>query len=140
MKRFRSYESVLNGTLNSFEIKRLFADGAPLGPNSRGYTIARPVHVSSKTYIGKEVIVDPTDIDEGLTAEMLSTTDTLEYVPKDDELKYLRDRVKRHGVHRAALEAQVDYKSLLRLIAGKSTARQKTLDRLRKLFEDETSG
>jgi len=34
----------------------------------RGLTIPRPVRVDSIVLIGKEVIVDPTDTDEGLTA------------------------------------------------------------------------
>jgi hypothetical protein len=42
----------------------------------RGLTIPRPVRVESVTKIGKEVVVDPTDTDEGLTAEMMSATST----------------------------------------------------------------
>jgi hypothetical protein len=58
----------------------------------RGLTIARPIRVESVTLIGKEVIVDPTDNDEGLTAEMLSETSTIEYVNPGEGLDVLRAR------------------------------------------------
>jgi DNA-binding phage protein len=104
--RLRSYESVLHGTLDSFEVKRLCADGSEPGPNTiRGLTIARPVRVQSVTSIGKEVIVDPTDSDEGLTAEMLSETSTIECVDLVEALNELRARVREAGVRNVSEKA-----------------------------------
>jgi hypothetical protein len=60
--RFRSYESILHGTLDSFDVKRLCADGAEPGPNTRGLTIARPVRVESVTSIGPVTVQDVTAI------------------------------------------------------------------------------
>jgi hypothetical protein len=50
------------------------------------------------TSIGKEVIVDPTDSDEGLTAEMLSETSTIEYANPGEALDALRARVREAGI------------------------------------------
>ena len=97
--RFRSYESVLHGTLECFEVKRLCADGTePRPTTTSGLTIARAVRVKSVTSIGKEVIVDPTDSDEGLTAEMLSETSTIEYANPGEALDALRARVREAGI------------------------------------------
>jgi hypothetical protein len=64
--RFRSYGSVTRGTLDSFEVKRLCANGDEPGPNTmRGLTIPRPVRVEWITAIGKEVIGDPTGFNGG---------------------------------------------------------------------------
>ena len=74
--RFRTYGDVIPSTLQGPERKRLNADGSQV---TRELTISRPVRVESKTFIGKEVIVDPTDTNEGLTAEQLSATSALVY-------------------------------------------------------------
>jgi DNA-binding phage protein len=104
--RFRSYDSVLHGTLDSFEVKRLCADGSEPGPKTmRGLTIPRPVRVESVTLIGKEVIVDPTEIAEGLTAEMLSETSTVEYVDPREALDMLRARVREAGIKAVSRES-----------------------------------
>jgi hypothetical protein len=58
---------------------------------------ARPVRVEWITAIGKEVIVDPTDTDEGLTAEMLSETSVLEYHDPAERLDQLRAAVRVAG-------------------------------------------
>jgi len=52
--------------------------------------VPRPVRVESKTAIGKEVIVDPTDTTEGLAAEMLSETEVLVYENAIKGLEVLR--------------------------------------------------
>lgn len=43
--------------------------------DARGLLIPLPVRVETKTAIGKEVIVDPTDANEDLADEMLSATE-----------------------------------------------------------------
>jgi len=131
VKRFRTYGSVLRGTLESFELKRLLPDGTPLNRNSRGYTIPRPVHALSKTYIGKELIFDPTDADEMLTAEMLSETETLIYVCPDDEYRALLDRVKQRGVKNTAREAGISARHLSEAVNGKSHLQDATIAKLR---------
>jgi transcriptional regulator with XRE-family HTH domain len=60
------------------------------------------VRVESKEIIGKEVIVDPTDTDEGLTAEMLSATEVLIYENATKRLDALRKKIRAAGVKRVA--------------------------------------
>ncbi len=77
---FKTYRRAVASLAHAVEVKRLPADGAEPRPDSmRGLTISRPVHVTSIEYIGKEVIVDPTDTPEELTAEQLSETAVLVY-------------------------------------------------------------
>jgi hypothetical protein len=59
-------------TLETFDRKRLNADGSEPTTLMHGVTIPRPVYVKSRTYVGKEITVDPTDTDEDYTAEMLT--------------------------------------------------------------------
>jgi hypothetical protein len=54
------------------------------------------VRVEHVTPIGKEVIVDPTDTDEGLTAEMLGAT-VLEYENLSDRVDALRAKIRAFG-------------------------------------------
>ncbi len=77
--RLRTYGELVQRTLRTVDRKRLNADGSEPSTVMRGVTIPRPVHVKSRTRIGKEITVDPTDTDEDYTAEMLSATDVLEY-------------------------------------------------------------
>jgi hypothetical protein len=115
--RFRSYGSVLRGTLDSFEVKRLCANGHEPGEQTmRGLTIPRPVRVESITPMGKEVIVDPTDTDEGLTAEMLSETRTVDYLDPDEPLDALRARVRDAGVKTVAREMGKEPRELRRFV------------------------
>jgi hypothetical protein len=73
--RLASYATVIRSTLKSVERKRLCADGSrPTWLTMIGRSVPRPVRVESVTAIGKEVIVDPTDTAEELTAEMLNAT------------------------------------------------------------------
>lgn len=73
----------------------------------RGLTIPRPVHVASIEHMGKEVIVDPTDTPEELTAEQLSATDPVIYRDAHKTYDALRARVRAAAISRAAREAQV---------------------------------
>lgn len=57
--------------------------------------------------MGKEVIVDPTDAAEDLTAEQLYATDPLIYREEHEELDTLRAEVRAIGVNAVAREAHV---------------------------------
>ncbi|MGA8533785.1 MAG: hypothetical protein WB615_06735 [Candidatus Tumulicola sp.] len=70
-------------------------------------TIPRPVHVKSRTRIGKEIIVDPTDSDEEYTAEMLSATNVLECPNSEERLDALRTPVRAAGIKRIARKSGV---------------------------------
>jgi DNA-binding phage protein len=82
--------------------KRLNADGSEPTMVMRGVTIPRPVHVKSRTHIGKEITVDPTDTGEDYTAEMLSATDVVEYRNPEEKLDALRAAVRVAGIKRIA--------------------------------------
>jgi hypothetical protein len=120
--RFRTYGSVMHGTLDSFEVKRLCANGDEPGEHTmRGLTIARPVRVEWITAIGKEVIVDPTDTDEGLTAEMLSETSALEYHDPAERLDQLRAAVRAAGIKPIARESILSPRHLREFVNKKTT-------------------
>ncbi len=135
-RRFRSYESVLHGTLDSFEVKRLCADGAEPGPNTmRGLTIARPVRVESVTSIGKEVIVDPTDSDEGLTAEMLSETSTIEYADPREALDALRARVREAGIKAISRESGLSRRHVQKFVNEGTVPQANTISKLENVLQ-----
>lgn len=100
--RLKTYGSLIRSTLRGVERKRLCADGSEPTPRTRGLLIPRPVRVESKVAIGKEVIVDPTDTDEGLTAEMLSATEVLIYENATEKLEALREKIRATGVKSVA--------------------------------------
>jgi hypothetical protein len=100
--RLKTYGSLIRSTLQGVERKRLCADGSEPTRRTRGLLIPRPVRVESKQIIGKEVIVDPTDTDEGLTAEMLSATEVLIYENATKRLDALRKKIRAAGVKRVA--------------------------------------
>lgn len=134
--RFRSYESVLHGTLDAFEVKRLCADGAEPGPSTmRGLTIARPVRVDSLTSIGKEVIVDPTDSNEGQTAEMLSETSTIEYTDPGEALDALRTRVRRAGIKAVSRESGLSRRHIQEFVNAGTVPQAETIARLENVLE-----
>jgi hypothetical protein len=129
--RFRSYGSVLRGTLDSFEVKRLCADGSEPGPKTmRGLTIPRPVRVESVTLIGKEVIVDTTEIAEGLTAEMLSETSTVEYVNPGEALDTLRARLREFGIKAISRETGLSRRHVQEFVNEATEPQPDTIARL----------
>jgi hypothetical protein len=95
--RLKTYGSLIRSTLQGVERKRLAADGSVPTRQTRGLLIPRPVSVAFKTAIGKEVIVDPTDTDEGLTAEMLGATEVLEYENLSQRVDALRAKIRAFG-------------------------------------------
>ena len=68
----------------------------------RGLTMPRPVRVESVTHVGKEIIVDPTDTAEDLTAEELAVTAQVEYHDVGAFQDALRARIKAAGISRVA--------------------------------------
>ena len=62
----------------------------------------RPVRVESVTHVGKEIIVDPTDTAEDLTAEELAVTAQVEYHDVGAFQDALRARIKAAGISRVA--------------------------------------
>ncbi len=114
---FKTYRRVVASLAHAVEVKRLPADGAEPTPDSmRGLTIPRPVHVTSIEHIGKEVIVDPTDTPEELTAEQLSETAVLVYPNEGKVLDALRVRIRAAGISNAAREARVSRSELKAIV------------------------
>jgi hypothetical protein len=71
----------------------------------RGLTIPRPVHATSILHLGKEVIVDPTDTSEDVTAEELNATEPVIYRDECERIEALRARIRAAGVKRVARAA-----------------------------------
>jgi hypothetical protein len=135
--RFRSYASVLHGTLDGFEVKRLCANGAEPGEDTmRGLTIPRPVRVEKIVEIGKEVIVDPTDTDEGITAEMLTATDALEYVNRDEAIEALRARVREAGIRAVSEGASLSRRHVQEFANGQTIPRSGTIEKLERALQE----
>jgi hypothetical protein len=102
---FKMYRRVVANLAQSIELKRLPANGAEPTPETmRGLTIPRPVHATLITHLGKEVIVDPSDTSEDLTAEELNATEPVIYLDERERIDNLRARV-RAGVKRVARAA-----------------------------------
>lgn len=100
---FKTYARVVGALTNAVELKRLCADGEEPNPqNMRGLTMPRPVRVESVTHVGKEIIVDPTDTAEDLTAEELAVTAQVEYHDVGAFQDALRARIKAAGISRVA--------------------------------------
>ena len=95
------YRRVVANLAQSIELKRLAASGAQPTPETmRGLTIPRPVHATLISHLGKEVIVDPTDTSEDLTAEELNATAPVVYRDECAWIESLRARVGAAGVKR----------------------------------------
>jgi hypothetical protein len=103
---FKRYERVVSDLAASTELKRLLSNGEePTRENVRGLTIPRPVRIESISdieHIGKEVIVDPSETEEGITAELLGETQVLMYEDHSRRLETLRTRIRGLGVTRVA--------------------------------------
>ncbi len=118
---FKAYRRVVASLAHSLELKRLCADGAePMPGRMRGLTIPRPVHVKSIEHMGKEVIVDPTDTPEELTAEQLSATDPVIYRDAHTLYDSLRARIRAAGISVVAREAKVS-RSVVKAFVNQGT-------------------
>jgi hypothetical protein len=128
--RLKTYGDLIRHTLQGVARKRLCADGSEPTRESRGLTIPRPVHVESVTAIGKEIIVDPTDTDEELTAEMLSATEVLEYHDPDEDLEALRSAIREIGVKPVAHEIGISDRQLRSIVNKGFHPHGSTIDKL----------
>ena len=130
--RLKTYASLVRSTLQGAERKRLAAGGTVPTRQTRGLLIPRPVRVEHLTPIGKEVIVDPTDTDEGLTAEMLGATEVLEYHNQGERLDALRVQITeaRESLAAIAREAKIDRRTLQRFVNQGGTLHEPTIDKL----------
>jgi DNA-binding phage protein len=129
--RLKTYGSLIRSTLRGVERKRLCADGSEPTRRTRGLLIPRPVRVESKAAIGKEVIVDPTDTDEGLTAEMLSATEVLMYENATEKLEELRTKIRATGIRSVARDSGVSRSQLQALLNDGTIPHKYTIERLK---------
>lgn len=128
---FKTYRRVVASLARSVELKRLCADGLEPAPGKlRGLTIPRPVHVTSIQHMGKEVIVDPTDTAEDLTAEQLSATDPVIYRDEREKLDALRAEIRAIGVNAVSREADVSRSRVQAFVNGGATPHASTLANL----------
>ena len=96
----------------------------------RGLTIPRLVRVESKATIGKEVIVDPTDRDEGLTAEQLSATGVIEYRDLDDSLGKLRAEIKAKGLSFVARSSSISRRQIQAIVNQRARPHTSTVEKI----------
>ena len=121
---FETYRRVVASLAHAVELKRLSADGAEPTPGEmRGLTIPRPVHVTSIEHMGKEVIVDPIDTLEELTAEQLNATYSLIYREAHTLHDGLRGRIRAAGISVVAREAHVS-RSVVKAFVNQGTIPQ----------------
>jgi hypothetical protein len=123
---FKALRRVVAGLASAIEVKRLRADGAEPAPRAmRGLTIPRPVHVTSIEHIGKEVIVDPSEISEDLTAEQLNASDPVSYRNNENELDALRKSIRANSVSKTARDADVS-RSIVKAFVNQGTTPTRT--------------
>jgi hypothetical protein len=128
--RLRTYGELVQRTLQTVDRKRLNADGSELTTVMHGATIPRPVHVKSRTQIGKEITVDPTDTDEDYTAEMLTATDVLEYRNHEEKLDALRAAVRAAGIKRIARLSGVHRSKVQAFVNQRATPHPPTIAKI----------
>ncbi len=128
--RLRTYGELVERTLQKVERRRLNADGSEPSSVMRGVTVPRPVRVESKTAIGKEVIVDPTDTGEGFTAEQLSATPVQEYHNPNDRLDALRAKIKATGIKAIARASGVSRSKLQAFVNQGAMPQRSTIKNL----------
>jgi hypothetical protein len=128
--RLHTYGELVQRTLRTVDRKRLNADGSEPSTVMRGVTIPRPVHVKSRTRIGKEITVDPTDTDEDFTAEMLSATDVLEYRDPEERHGALRSQIRAVGNKRVAYESGVSLRTIQMFVNDGTAPHESTLAKI----------
>jgi DNA-binding phage protein len=128
--RLKTYGSLIRSTLQGVERKRLCADGSEPTRRTRGLLIPRPVRVETKTDTGKEVIVDPTDANEGLTAEMLSATEVLIYENATRRLAALRAQIRAVGIKSVARDSGVSRSEIQAIVNKRATPHESTVAKL----------
>jgi hypothetical protein len=91
--------------------------------------------VETKTATGKEVIVDPTDTDEGLTAEMLSATEVLIYENATKKLDALRTKIRATGVKLVARAFGVSRSEIQAIVNEGTIPHKSTIAKLEAALE-----
>jgi DNA-binding phage protein len=86
--------------------------------------------VETKAAIGKEVIVDPTDTDEGLTAEMLSATEVVIYENATEKLEALRAKIRATGVKLIARASGVSRSEIQAIVNEGAIPQESTIAKL----------
>jgi hypothetical protein len=133
---FKTYRRVVANLARTIELKRLPASGAEPTPETmRGLTIPRPVHVTSIEHIGKEVIVDPTDTAEELTAEQLSSTAVLVYRDQSEKYEALRAQVRAVGTQRIAREGDVSLRTIQMFVNDGTMPHESTIAKIEAVLE-----
>jgi hypothetical protein len=132
--RLKTYASLIRSTLQGAERKRLAPDGSIPTRQTRGLLIPRRVHVEHLTSIGKEVIVDPTGTDEGLTAEMLGATQVLEYETLEERVKALRPAIRAIGLKKIAKVIGLSDRALRAIANQDVVSRKSTIEKLETVF------
>ncbi|HEV3090594.1 MAG TPA: hypothetical protein VGX91_04020, partial [Candidatus Cybelea sp.] len=133
---FKTYRRVVASLAGSFELKRLMADGSePVQGNARGLTIPRPVNVETIEHMGKEVIVDPTDTSEDLTAELLNATDPVVYRNASKSYDGLRARIRAAGVSTVARVAKVSRSTVQAFVNQGTVPQAATIAKLEAALE-----
>jgi hypothetical protein len=133
--RLKTYGSLIRSTLQGVERKRLWADGSEPTHRTRGLLIPRPVRVETKTAVGKEVIVDPTDANEDFTAEMLSATEVLVYQNARKRLDALRAKIRAAGIKSVARDSRVSRSQLQTIVNEGKLLHESTIVRLEAAHE-----
>jgi hypothetical protein len=129
--RLKTYGSLIRSTLQGAERKRLAADGTVPTRQTRGLLIPRLVRVEHLTPMGKEVIVDPTDTNEGLTAEMLGATEVLEYENLSERVDALRAKIRAFGDNKQlAKESGLSDRALRAIVNQGALPRKSTIEKL----------
>ena len=133
--RLKTYGSLVRSTLRGVERKRLCADGSEPTRRTRGLLISRPVFVETKGAIGKEVIVDPTDTNEGLTAEILSATEVVIYEHATEKLEALRAKIRATGVKLVARASGVSRSEIQAIANGGTRPHRSTIAKLEPVLD-----
>ncbi|MFZ0030482.1 MAG: hypothetical protein WAK84_01245 [Candidatus Cybelea sp.] len=130
LPHLKTYGDLIRHTLQGVARKRLCADGSEPTRASRGATIPRPVEIETVTMIGKEIIVDPTNTDEGLTAEMLSSTEIVEYHDPAERLDALRAEIRAIGINRVVAKSGMDRRTAQRFCNAGTSLRSSSINKL----------
>lgn len=90
--------------------------------------------------MGKEIIVDPTDTLEELTAEQLSATDSVLYRDECKQLDILRLRIRSVGIKPVAKGTGLGLRSLRKFVNEGTRPNRRSIDRLRAYFDQRGRG
>lgn len=93
------------------------------------------MHVTSIEHMGKEVIVDPTDTPEELTAEQLSATDPVIYRNAGEAHDALRARIRGVGISQVAREAKCSRSIVKAFVNSGTTPRASTVDKIQSALD-----